>query len=145
MLATTPHRRHAMFDQINNPFVNQTRQIADAAIKANALALNSFEQIVNLQMKAFEDRFSATVAFLGEAGEVRDADGFKSLLPKSAQFAKDNAETAYHTSQEIFGQALKAQEAITDLLKNQFEAVNDEFAKAATEAGKPARKAAAAK
>lgn len=129
-----------MFEQINNPFASQTRQFADAALKANSLALNSFEQIVNLQLKTFEDRFAAAVAFLSEAGEVRDADGLKTLLPKSAQLAKDNAESAYHTSQEIFSQAIKTQEAIADLVKTQVESVSEEIAQASA-AAKPARKA----
>jgi len=129
-----------MFDQIASPFANQTRQFADAALKANALTLNSLEQIVNLQVKTFEDRFAAAVAFLGEASEARDPEAFKTLLPKSAQLAKDNAETVYHASQEIFSQMLKTQEALADLVKVQFESVSEEIANAAPAVAKSARK-----
>ncbi len=131
-----------MFDQLATPFANQTRQFADAALKANALTLNSLEQIVNLQVKTFEDRFAATLAFLSEAGDVRDPEALKAFLPKSAQLAKDHAETVYHASQEIFAQTLKTQEALAELVKGQFEAVNEEFAKASP-AAKTARKPAA--
>lgn len=132
-----------MFEQINNPFINQTRQFADTALKANNLALNGLEQVVNLQVKTFEDRFAAAVAFFGEAGEVRDAEGFKALLPKTAQLAKDNLESVYHAGQEILNQTLKTQEAIAELVKGQFEAVNEELAQAVPAAAKPARKPAA--
>lgn len=130
-----------MFEQINNPFAGNARQFADAALKANSLAFNGFEQLVNLQLKAFEDRFAATAAFIGEASEVRDPEGFKALLPKTVQLAKDNLERAYHVGQEILGQTVKTQEAIAELVKTQFEAFGEE---AAGEA-KPARKAAANK
>jgi len=143
-LAPTPNPETDMFDQLATPFAAQTRQFADAALKANALTLSTLEQIVNLQVKTFEDRFAATLAFFGEAGEVRDPEALKAFLPKSAQLAKDNAETAYHTSQEIFNHTLKTQEALAELVKEQFEAVNEEIAKV-NPAAKAPRKAAAAK
>ncbi|MBB5015465.1 phasin family protein [Rehaibacterium terrae] len=128
-----------MYEQINAQFVSMTKQMADSALKASALAFENFERVVGLQIKTAEDRINANIAFLGEAAEVRDFEGLKTIWPKGVQLAKENAERFYGAQQEAVGQTLKTQEAIGQLIKAQFEAAGEQVAKAAAKAPKAAR------
>lgn len=125
-----------MFEQFNSQFVNATKQFADSALKANSLALQNFERAVGVQLKTFESGVTATVAFLGEAAEVRDLDGVKSIWPKGVALVKSSSEQFYNAGQEVFGQTLKTTEAIGQLYKSQFDAANDGIVKTAAKAAK---------
>ena len=114
-----------MFEQINSQFVTLTKQFADSALKANSLALQNFEHAVGVQLKTFEAGVTQAVAFLGEAAEVRDIEGMKTIVPKGVQLVKQSGEQFYNAGQEVFGQSLKTGEAIGQLYKAQFDAAND--------------------
>jgi Phasin protein len=114
-----------MFEQINSQFVTLTKQFADSALKANSLALQNFEHAVGVQLKTFEAGVSQTIAFMGEAAEVRDLEGVKSIFPKGVQLVKQSSEQFYNAGQEVLGQSLKTGEAIGQLYKAQFDAAND--------------------
>lgn len=109
-------------NQINEQFANATRQFADATAEANRLALANAQEIFGLQLAAIEKNATATFAFFGELAEVRDAEGLKAVLPKGMQIARENAERAVSTGQEVLGRTLKANEAIGQIAKGQFEA-----------------------
>ena len=111
-----------MYQPFNEQFAAATRQFAETAAQANRLALESAEAVFGLQLAAIEERVNATFAFFGEAAEVRDLDGLKTLLPKGVQVARENLERGVSTGQEVFGRTLKTQGAITELAKSQFEA-----------------------
>lgn len=135
-----------MYNQINSEFVNLTKQFADSALKANSLALANFEQLVGLQLKTVESRVNATVAFLSEAAEVRDADGARAIMPKGINLVRESAEQFYGVSQEALGQTLKTSEAIGSLVKGQFEAANAAVRESASDSvAKAARQAKAGK
>lgn len=129
-----------MYEQINAQFVNLTKQFADSALKANALAFENFERVVGLQMKTLEDRTQATIAFFGEAAEAHDLESAKTLWPKGVQVARENAERFYQAQQEAIGQTIKTQEAIGQLVRSQFEAAGEQATRAAKAATKPAAK-----
>lgn len=118
-----------MFDQINPQFANLNKQYADAAIKANSLVLENFERLVGLQLKTVENRVAATVAFAGEAAEVRDIESARAFWPKGVQLMKESAEQFYGVSQEAFGQSLKTSEAIGQLVKGSFDAAGETVTK----------------
>lgn len=111
-----------MYQPFNEQFAAATRQFADTAAQVNRLALDNAEAVFGLQLSAIEDRVNATFAFLGEAAEARDFETLKTLWPKGAQVARENVERGIATGQEVFGRTLKAQGAITELAKSQFEA-----------------------
>ena len=111
-----------MYAQINEQFAAATRQFADTAARINRLTLENAEAIVGLQLAAIEERTTATFAFLGEAAQVRDFDGAKALWPKGAQVARENVERSLTTGQEVVGRMVKANEAIAQVAKGQFEA-----------------------
>ena len=111
-----------MYPQINEQFAAASRQFADTAAKVNRLALDNATQVFGLQLAAFEAGANATLAFLGEVAEVRDAEQLKTVWPKGLQVARENAERAVSTGQEVFGRTLKTNEAIGQIAKGQFEA-----------------------
>jgi hypothetical protein len=107
--------------QINDQFNAATRQFADNAAQVNRLALENAEYVLGLQLVAFQQNASAAFTFWGEVAEVRDLDGFKAVLPKGAQVARENVERVISTGQEVFGRTLKTNEAIAQLAKGQLE------------------------
>jgi len=128
-----------MFEQINTQFANATKQFADAALKANSLAFQNFERAMGVQLRTYETNVNATVAFLGEASEVRDLEGVKAIFPKGVALVKSSTEQFYNAGQEVFGQTMKTNEAIGQLYKAQIEAANEGIAKTAA-AAKPGKK-----
>lgn len=124
-----------MYAQMNDQFAVATREFADTAARINRLALENAQAIFGLQMAAIEERTTATFAFLGEASQVRDFDGAKALWPKGAQIARENVERSLTTGQEVMGRVVKANEAVAQIAKGQFEAA----AKGANETVKQAQ------
>jgi hypothetical protein len=90
------------------------------------LALDSAEKAFALQFATIEQNVNAAFAFWGELAEIRDFDGFKSLLPKGVQVARENVERAISTSQEVLGNTLKTNEAIGQIAKGQVEAATEQ-------------------
>lgn len=118
-----------MFEQMNNQSLALGKNYADAFSKAQGLALASFERITELNLKIFEDRMKASVDFWSEAAEVRDMEGAKAIWPKGLQLAKESAEKLYSNSQEVFGESMKATEAMGSLAKGSFESTNETITK----------------
>lgn len=107
--------------QFNDQFSKATSQFADVAANANRLAFANAEKAFGLQMAAFEENASAAFAFWNELIEVRDVEGFKSVMPKGAQLARAATERSIGTAQEVFAGTVKTNEAIGALAKGQFE------------------------
>lgn len=126
---------------INEQFAKASRQFADTAAQANRLILENAENAFSLQLAAFEQNTNAAFAFIGEVVEARDFDALKTVWPKGLQVAREAAERNVGTAQEVFGNALKAGEAIGRIAKGQFETA---AAEVQAEVGK-ATKAAAGK
>ncbi|QOY62433.1 phasin family protein [Lysobacter sp. H21R4] len=108
-----------MYSQFNEQFAAATREFADAAAQVNRLAIESTESIFALQLAAIQDRANATFAFLGEAAEVRDADGIKNIWPKGVQVARENLERGVAVSQKVMEHSSKTNEQIADITKSQ--------------------------
>ena len=128
-----------MYQQFNEQFAAAARQFADTAAQVNRLALDNAGAVFGLQLAAVEDRANATLAFWTEATEVRDADGLKDLLPKAAQVARENLERGVATGQDVLGRAVKANEAIGQVAKAQFEAATARAQDAAETVAKAAK------
>ncbi|HET7126812.1 MAG TPA: phasin family protein [Lysobacter sp.] len=126
---------------INDQFAKASRQFADNAAEANRILLQNAENAFALQLATFEQNANAAFAFIGEVVEARDADALKTVLPKGLQVARESAERNVGAAQEVFGNSLKAGEAIGRIAKGQFEAT---AAEVQAEVGK-ASKAAAGK
>ena len=109
--------------QFNDQFTKATSQFADVAANANRLAIDNAQKAFGLQLATFEENTSAAFAFWTELMEVRDVEGFKSVLPKGAQIARTATERSFGTAQEVFANTVKTNEAIGALAKGQFETV----------------------
>ncbi|GHC01210.1 phasin family protein [Thermomonas carbonis] len=107
--------------QFNDQFSKATSQFADVAANANRLAFANAEKAFGLQMASFEENASAAFAFWNELIEVRDVEGFKSVMPKGVQIARAATERSLGTAQEVFANTVKTNEAIGALAKGQFE------------------------
>ena len=118
-----------MYEQINTQALALSKSLSDTAFKANSLAVEGFERITNLQLKALENRVAAAVEFWSEAAEVRDFDAMKAFWPKGVNLVKETTEKLYANSQEVFGVTLKTTEALGQLAKGTFESANDNFTK----------------
>lgn len=118
-----------MYEQMNSQFLSLGKNIADAAVKAQSVAMAGFESIAGLQMKAMENHVSASNAFWSEASEVRDFEAAKAIWPKGIQLAKESAEKLYATNQEVVSMTLKTNEELGSLIKGSFEATNDAVTK----------------
>ena len=124
----------------NEQFAAVSRQFVDNAAQVNRLALENAEKVFGLQLAAFEESASAAFAFLGEVAEVRDFDGFKAVLPKGVQIARENVERTISTGQEVFGRTLKTNEAIAQIAKTQVETATEQAKETAEQAVKAAGK-----
>ena len=109
--------------QFNEQFAAASRQFADTAAQINRIALDNAEAVFGLQLSALSERANATFAFFGEAAQARDLDALKTLFPKGVQVARENVERAVSVGQDVFGRALKANEAIGQIAKAQLETV----------------------
>ncbi|PJK06946.1 phasin-family protein [Lysobacteraceae bacterium NML120232] len=127
--------------QFNEQFVAATRQFADTAARINRLALENAEKVFGLQLAALEESANATFAYWGQLVESRDLNSLRDAVPAGVQVARENAERAIATSQEIYDSTLKTNEAIAQIAKGEVEQV---VAKVQAE-GEKAVKAAAKK
>ena len=108
--------------QFNEQFTAASRQFADAAAQINHLTLENAEKLFGLHVSTFNENTNATFAFVNEAIDVRDLDGFKALWPKGAQVARENVERLVSAGQEVMGHTVKTHETIAQLAESQVEA-----------------------
>ena len=111
-----------MYQQINEQFTAASRQFADTAAQVNRLALENAEKVFGLQLSSIEETVNATFAFWGELANVRDLDTLKNVWPKGVQVARDNIERSISVGQEVYGNTVKTNEAISQIAKGQIEA-----------------------
>jgi len=130
------------FNQMNDQFASATRQFADTAAQVNRLALDNAGQVFGLQMAAIEKNVNAAFAFWGELAETRDMDGLKALWPRGVQVARENVERTITTGQDVLGRTIKANEAIGQIAKGQFERTTAQVNAAATQANEQVNQAA---
>jgi len=129
------------YNQYNEQFVAATRQFADTAAQVNQLALQNAEKVFALQMGILVENTNAAFAFFGELAQARDVDGYKALLPRGVQVARENVERSINAGQEAFATSLKTGEAIGQITKGQIEAATAQAKGADAQAGKASRKA----
>ena len=121
-----------MYEQVSGQFLSLSKQAAETFIKANAIAVDGFEKLVDIQLKTFENSIKAATELFSQVGEMRDLDAARAAWPKGVTIAKESAEKLYATSQEVTGVIAKTGEAYGQLLKGTVEAANESVAKAKT-------------
>ena len=129
-----------MYQQyFNEQFTATTRQFAETAARINRLGIENAEQVLGLQLAAIEESAGATFAFWNQLTEARDFNALRDVMPAGIQVARENAERAIATGQEIYDLTLKTNEAIAQIAKGEMEQV---AAKAQAEAEKVVKTAA---
>ena len=127
-----------MYEQINQQFINFSRNAADTALKAQQIAADAFAKTVSLQIGLAEERAKVNGEFAKEASEVRDAEGAKKVWPKGSELVRENFEKALGVSKELMELNLKTAEQFNELFQNSFEAAKVETEKAQAKAKKAA-------
>ena len=128
-----------MYQQFNEQFAVASRQFADTAAQINRLALDNATQVFGLQLATLERNANAAFAFFGEIVDVRDAEQLKAVWPKGLQVARESFERSVNAGQEAVGRTLKANEAIGQVAKAQFEASTAQAKEAAEGVAKAAK------
>jgi hypothetical protein len=118
-----------MFEQFNAQVINFSKQFTENMIKANTVAVDHFEKIVDVQLKGFEDRLSALADFVEVSAAAKNADDVRALLPKGVSFIKQTAEKNVALGQELAGITTRTTEAFMGMVKGQFEVANDAVVK----------------
>ena len=123
-----------MYSQFQKQSLDLGKQFAEQAYKAQLAALKGIADIQNLQVKALEAQAKSNLAFVADSLEAREIQDVTALWPKGLDFARESAEAAYTTSQEILGITQKAAEQFGDLARTNLKAANDAAAAPAKKA-----------
>lgn len=73
-----------MYEQASNQFLALSKQAAETFLKANAIAVEGFEKLMDIQLRTIEDRVKVATDLMGQAGKR----GFRRrarLLPEERQ------------------------------------------------------------
>jgi hypothetical protein len=127
-----------MFEQVSTQVLGFSKNFAQSMIRANSIAIEGFEKLVEIQLKAFEGGLNAAGEFAQEMSEMRDVESMRTALPKGLTMIKDQAEKAVATFQEVVGINTRTNEALVGLVKGNVDAVNDSVNKSAKAASKRA-------
>jgi hypothetical protein len=116
-----------MYEQIPANVVAYGKLVADSAIQANSLAAEGLARIARSQLKVIEGRLAAADAFWSEAAGIRDAEGLKTIWPKSVNLAKETSETLYANGKEVLETVARTGEAIGQLARRNVERASETF------------------
>lgn len=95
----------------DDAFRDATRQLADAASRANRVALETAEGVFGVQLKAFGRDLAETTGYLGELARSPGPDGIRQLLPKGTQLLNDSLERWASARQEVMDLGLRSSKA----------------------------------
>ncbi len=119
-----------MFEQMNSQILSFSKQFAESVVKANTVAVEHFEKIIDVQLKGFEDRMTTMAELVETAAVVKNPEEFRAFMPKSISMIKTVAEKNVALGQEIAGITTRSTETLVNLVKGQFEVANDSIVKA---------------
>ena len=118
-----------MFEQMSSQILSFSKQFAESVVKANTVAVDHFEKIIDVQLKGFEDRMTTMAELVENAAVVKSPEEFRAFVPKSISMIKTVAEKNVALSQEIAGITTRSTETLVNLVKGQFDIANDSIVK----------------
>ena len=118
-----------MFEQMSSQVLSFSKQFAESVIKANTVAVDHFEKIIDVQLKGFEDRMTTMAELVEGVAVVKSPEEFRAFMPKSIAMIKTVAEKNVALSQEIAGITTRSTETLVNLVKGQFDIANDSIVK----------------
>lgn len=113
-----------MTQQFDPQMFAYARQFADNAFKAQALVFKGLEQAAGLQLGALEQQSRSAADFLLAAGELRDAEGLRSLWDKGVALSRAQAEQAATLTQGLVAVGRQTAESLGTLAQP-LQAAND--------------------
>ena len=119
-----------MFEQMSSQILSFSKQFAESVVKANTVAVDHFEKIIDVQLKGFEDRMTTMAELVENAAVVKSPEEFRAFMPKSISMIKTVAEKNVALGQEIAGITTRSTETLVNLVKGQFDVANDSIVKA---------------
>ena len=125
-----------MFEQMSSQILSFSKQFAESVVKANTVAVDHFEKIIDVQLKGFEDRMTTMAELVENAAVVKSPEEFRAFMPKSISMIKTVAEKNVALGQEIAGITTRSTETMVNLVKGQFDVANDSIVKASKVANK---------
>ena len=125
-----------MFEQMSSQILSFSKQFAESVVKANTVAVDHFEKIIDVQLKGFEDRMTTMAELVENAAVVKSPEEFRAFMPKSISMIKTVAEKNVALGQEIAGITTRSTETLVNLVKGQFDVANDSIVKASKVANK---------
>ena len=125
-----------MFEQMSSQILSFSKQFAESVVKANTVAVDHFEKIIDVQLKGFEDRMITMAELVETAAVVKSPEEFRAFLPKSISAIKTVAEKNVALGQELAGITTRSTETLVSLVKGQFDVANDSIVKATKVANK---------
>ncbi len=125
-----------MFEQMSSQILSFSKQFADSVVKANTVAVDHFEKIIDVQLKGFEDRMTTMAELVEGVAVVKSPEEFRAFMPKSIAMIKTVAEKNVALGQEIAGITTRSTENLVSLVKGQFDVANDSIVNASKVAAK---------
>jgi hypothetical protein len=125
-----------MFEQMSSQVLSISKQFAETLVNANAVAVDHFQKVMDVQLKNVEDRMNVVAGFVETAATVKSPEEFRALMPKTVSMIKDNAEKSVAVGQEIGGIFTRTSEQLVNLAKGQFEVANEAVLKTSKAANK---------
>jgi hypothetical protein len=119
-----------MFEQMSSQVLAFSKQFTASIVKANTVAVDHFEKIIDVQLKGFEDRMSTMAELVETAAVVKSPEEFRAFMPKSISMIKTVAEKNVAMSQELAGITTRTTETLVNMVKGQFDVANDSIVKA---------------
>ena len=125
-----------MFEQMSSQILSFSKQFAESVVKANTVAVDHFEKIIDVQLKGFEDRMTTMAELVEGVAVVKSPEEFRAFMPKSIAMIKTVAEKNVALGQEIAGITTRSTENLVSLVKGQFDVANDSIVNASKVAAK---------
>ncbi len=119
-----------MFEQMSSQVLTFSKQFTASIVKANTVAVDHFEKIIDVQLKGFEDRMTTMAELVETAAVVKSPEEFRAFMPKSMSMIKTVAEKNVAMSQELAGITTRTTETLVNMVKGQFDVANDSIVKA---------------
>lgn len=127
-----------MFEQVSSQFLGFGKNFAQSLVRANGIAVEGFEKLIDTQLKALEGGLHAAGEFAQEVSELRDVESLRTVWPKGLTLVKDQAEKTVATFQEVISINTRTSEALIGLVKGSVEAAGESVSKTAKAATKRA-------
>lgn len=88
----------------------------------NALAINNFEKMLDLQLKYLEDSTKASLETLKTASSINDAEGFKEYINNQVATSKQLTERAIEDGRTVAEMGNSYATEVQKLMKDSFKA-----------------------